>query len=205
MKKLFFILCLIVCAHSAATELPSQAESSVEQLVRIMMSNTKRWDQCPSILAEKRNPNDYQEVYNLATKHPKLLKGIIHDGRTFAMLCIQRGYADVLERLINEDYPVDITTPCNLYANPDEPETTVLHILFLEVSKVRKFKDCHSEDYIERITGLTKLIINKDPSLLDMPVKKAPTARSQAIFLWRNLGDLIPRDLPQSANDNSVK
>lgn len=107
MKTLFFIACFIACATIL---LPSQAESSAEQLVRIMISNTNIKDQIPYILTMKRNPNDYQDVYNLAIKNPKLLKGIIHDGQTFAMLCVQRGYADVLERLINEDYLVDLAT-----------------------------------------------------------------------------------------------
>lgn len=203
MKKLFFIACFIACANSATTELPSQAESSVKQLIRIMMSNNTK-DKPPYILTKERNPNDYQDVYNLAIKHPKLLKGIIHDGRTFAMLCLQRGYADVLERLINEDCLVDLATPCNLNG-PHNPQTTVLHKLFSEVSKLRNFKDFHSEDYIAGIIELTKLVIKKYPALLDIPVKNARTARNDAIFLWRNLGDLIPRDLRQSANDNSVK
>lgn len=203
MKKLFFIAGFIACANIAITLLPSQAESSVQQLVRIMMSSTNTEDQVPYILTKKRHPNDYQNVYNLVIKHPKLLKGIIHDGRTFAMLCVQRGYADVLARLINEDYPVDLITPCNLYG-PHEPQTTVLHRLLSEVWKLRKFKDIYSEDYTECITGLTKLIIDKYPGLLDTPVNRARTAGNNAIFLW-GLYDLIPRDLPQSANDNSAK
>lgn len=190
MKKLFFIACVTI----ATTLLSSQSESSVEQLVRIMMSDTN--DSCPYNLTMRRNPNDYQNVYNLATKHPELLKGIIHNGKTFAILCVQRGYADVLERLINENRLVDLATPCNS-CGPHEPQTTVLHELFREVSGFRRFKNVWPEDYVARITELTKLIINKYPDLLDIPVNRADTARDRAIF-WGNLYDLIPRNLPQS-------
>lgn len=194
MKKLFFIAYLIACTHTAIASRSSQANNPVEQFVRIMMSNTNPEDQIPYFLTKKRNSNDYQDVYNLATKHPKLLKGIIHDGQTFAMLCVQRGHADVLERLINEGYPVDLTTPC--LDESRECQTTVLHNLLGQVWQVRLIKESYSEDYSARITGLTKLIINKYPDLLDIPVNKARTARSKA--LERNLYDLIPRNIPQS-------
>ena len=198
MKKLFFIAYFITCATTAATILSSQAESPVEQLVRIMLSNTNPKDKCSYVLARERKPNDYQDVYNLATKYQKLLKGIIHDGRTFAMLCVEKGHADVLARLINEDYLVDLATPCNVWG-PHEPQTTVLHKLLSEVWKLRSFKDLYSEEYIARISELTKLIINKYPDLLDIPVNRARTARNEALSRCGGayIGDLIPpRDLP---------
>lgn len=204
MKKLFFIAWFIVCATSATLLLPSQAGSPVEQLIHIMMSNA-RCD-CPYTLAEKRNPNDYQDVYNLAKKHQKLLKGIIHNGRTFAMLCIERGYADVLERLLNDGCLVDLATPCNLFGF-HEPQTTVLHQLLREVSKLRRFKKYYPECYIARITALIELIINKYPDLVDVPVNRARTVRQEVLCTLDNVGDLIhsatSRNLP--ANDNSVK
>ena len=126
-----------------------------------------------------------------------MLKGIIHDGQTFAMLCVQRGYADILERLINENCPVDLATPCNL-CGPHEPQTTVLHKLLAQVSTLRVLKSIYPEDYITHITGLTKLIINKYPELLDMPVNRERTARKQALFHHGNINDLIPNNLPQS-------
>lgn len=165
-----------------------QAESPVEQCVRIMMSNR---DECPYTLRKKRNPNDYQDIYNLTIKYPELLKGIIHDGDTFAMFCVKRGYADILERLINENSSIDLTTPCSVYF-PEEPQTTVLHKLLREVSKMRAFGDVYSEDYITHITELTKLVIDKYPDLLDMPVNKAKTARQQ-IYMQDNVSDLIYR------------
>lgn len=196
MKKLFFIACVAI----ATTLLSSQSVSPVEQLVRIMKSTAedKRYT-APCNLARERNPNDYQDVYNLVTKHPELLKGIIYDGRTFAFLCVERGYADVLERLINEGSPVDLATPC-YECGPHEPQTTVLHELFREVAGFRICKNAFPEDYVVRITELTKLIINKYPDLLDIPVYRNRTARDQARF-WGDCGglyDLIPRNLPQS-------
>lgn len=175
-----------------------QAESPVEQCVRIMMSNR---DECPYTLRKKRNLNDYQDIYNLAIKHPVLLKGIIHDGQSFAMLCVKRGHADVLERLINENSSVDLATPCSLYF-PEEPQTTVLHQLLREVSKMRTFRDVYSEDYIAHITELTKLVIDKYPDLLDMPINKAKTAR-HTIYMQDNVSDLTCRNF--SPNDNSIK
>ena len=41
MKKLFFIACFIAYVNSAAPLFPSQADSSAEQLVRIMMSDAE--------------------------------------------------------------------------------------------------------------------------------------------------------------------
>jgi hypothetical protein len=190
MKKSFFIPCFVLYITSVTALLLSHTESSVEQLTRIMMSNTKH--QIPHLLTKERSPNDYQDIYDLATKHQELLKGIIYDGQTFAMLCVKRGYADVLERLINEDCFVDLATPCYLYGI-DEPETTVLHQLFFEVGKARRWKQekFYSEDYTERITALTKLIISKHPNLLDIPLKNEMTAGNYAIF-HHNLYDLVP-------------
>lgn len=192
MKK-FFIAGFISGASIATISLPSaKSANPIEQCVQIMVSNADP-DEVPYYLMQKRSPHDYQDVYNLVTQHPKLLKGIIHDGKTFAMLCVQRGYADVLERLINENYPVDLATPCNVWG-PHEPETTVLHELLGQVWQIRFFKDAFSEDYSKCITRLTKLIINEYPDLLDLSVNGANTARSKAIY--RQLYDLIPRDLP---------
>lgn len=189
MKKLFFLACFIAYASTGVSLASSQEEGSADQLIRIMMKtkgNIPAYD-----LTRDRNPNDYQNVYNLAIKYPQLLKGIIHDGRTFAMLCVERGYADVLERLINEDHPVDLATPCNLLG-PNEPQTTVLHRLISEVSKTR-FCKFYSEDYATRITALTKLIINRYPDLLDMRVKGTRSAGFWALEL--HLNDLIPPHL----------
>jgi hypothetical protein len=176
--------------------LSSKADSPVEQIIRIMISNTEkhlsRYD-----LEKKRNSNDHQNVYTLATQHRQLLKGIIHNERTFAMLCVERGYNDVLARLIDEDYPVDLTTACYLIG-PHECQTTVLHELFAQVSTLRRFREHFPQDYIERITALTKLIINKYPGLLDTPVNRARTVRQEVEFSWSdcNLRNLIPpRDL----------
>lgn len=185
MKKLFFIACFIASSTGASLA-SSQEEGSAEQLIRIMMKT--KGDIPAYDLTSDRNPNDYQNVYNLAIKYPQLLKGIIHDGRTFAMLCVERGYADVLERLINEDYPVDLATPCNLYGL-NEPQTTVLHRLISEVAKVRLCK-YYPEDYATPITTLTKLIINRYPDLLDMHVKGTRSAGFWALEL--HLYDLIP-------------
>ncbi len=187
MKKLFFIAYLIACTNIATVLISAQTESSVEQLVRIMMSGTNTKDVPAALLAKKRSPDDYQDVYDLVTKHPKLLKGIIHDHRTFAMLCVQRGYSDLLACLIKKGLPVDLATPCNLIGL-DEPQTTVLHILLSEVWKLRKF-NCYSEEYTACITKLTKLIIKKYPELLDMPVYRSRTAGMHAH--GRGLFDLI--------------
>ncbi len=198
---LLFMACFIAYANIATTSCQPQAESPVEQLVRIMISDT---DCKPSgckdryTLAEKRNPNDYQDVYDLATEHSELLQGIIHNERTFAMLCVERGYADVLARLINKSYPVDLATPCYLYG-PSEPQTAVLSILFYTFNALHKFKGWPPEDYSTLITRLTKLIINKYPDLLDIELDRARTPRQEAEFL--ELGDLIPSDLPQSAKN----
>ncbi|MCC7414950.1 MAG: ankyrin repeat domain-containing protein [Epsilonproteobacteria bacterium] len=153
-----------------------------------MVPRTK--DEHPYTLAQNRNPHDYENVYTLATEHPTLLSGIIHKEQTFAMLCVKGGYADVLERLINEGRPVDLATPCNL-DGPHEPQTTVLHELLHHVFMLRTFKTSYLEAYTEKITGLTRLIIKKDPGLLDVPVKKARTARQKVISLL-DLHGLIP-------------
>jgi len=190
MKKLFFISWFIVCITIATGLLPSQTDDSVEKLVHIMVSGANTKDLPSSILMERRNPNDYQDVYDLVIKNPTLLKGIIHDGRTFAMLCVKRGHPDLLERLIAEGHPVDLATPCNLIG-PHEPQTTVLHELFGENCKLRGFsKSCYPEEYIALITRLTKLIINKYPQLLDVPIDRNRTARQQASF-W-DVDYLIP-------------
>ena len=106
------------------------------------------------------------------------------------MLCVKRGYSDLLTRLINEDCPIDLTTPCNL-CGPHEPQTTVLHALFSAILSMGWFKKLYPEDYIERITELTKLIIKKYPDLLDMEIDREKTARHYAWY-W-GLGYLIPR------------
>src|SRR3972149_5634184 len=180
MKNCFFIALFIVCVNIVTASCQLQAKSSVEQLVHIMIRDTK--DDSPYLLTKNRNPSDYQDVYNLATKHPKLLNGIIHDGQTFAMLCVKRGYADLLASLIKEGYPVDLATPC-YECGPDNPQTTVLHIVFRQIMIPGGnyfIRNCFPEDYIASIEELAKLIINKCPDLLDAPLNRAPTARSRA-------------------------
>ena len=149
----------------------------VEQLVRIMMRDAKHKDHYN--LFKYRKPNDYQALYNLVITHPELMQGIIHDGRTFAMLCVERGYADLLVRIINENWPIDFATPCNMYG-PHEPQTTVLHRLFGQMRSMGWFKDGFPEDYVATITELTKLIINKYPNLLDIKIYREQTARARA-------------------------
>jgi len=192
MKNLFFIACFMLCATSAMAFF-SSGKDATEQLVRIMMSNTK--DRKPYLLEKNRNPSDYHNVYNLAIKNPKLLKGIVHDEKTFAMLCITSGYADVLERLITEDYGVDLTTPCQLYSWSSST-SVVLDQLLYEVSKLRESKD-YPEDYSARIRRLTKLIINKYPDLLDTVRKRQHLDRNRQ--LNDILYDLFPRGLPQTS------
>jgi len=195
MKKLFFISWFIVCITAATGLLHSQTDDSVEKLVHIMVSGDTTKDLPSSLLMGRRNPNDYQDVYDLVIKNPTLLKGIIHDGQTLAMLCVKRGYPDLLERLIVEEHPVDLATPCNLI-DPDEPQTTVLHALLGQYWTVSGFlSSSYSEEYIELIKRLTKLILNKYPQLLDVRIDRNRTARQQAFF-W-GLGYLIPSDLPQ--------
>jgi hypothetical protein len=163
-------------------------KSRVDQLVHIMIRDSKH--ESPYNLSKERNPNDYQDVYNLVIKHPELMQGIIQDGRTFAMLCVERGYADLLARLINENCPIDLAKPCNM-CGPHNPQTTVLHRLFSQVRSMSRFKNAFPEDYIAGITNLTKLIINKYPDLLDIEVDREQTAREFARF-WE-VSYLIPR------------
>jgi hypothetical protein len=140
----------------------------------------KRSDPDPDTLMKDRDANNPQLLYNLVTEYPELLQGIVHAGQTFALLCVNRGYADVLTRLINEDYPVDLATPCELYG-PTEPQTCVLKQLLFEVKKVRLCKECYTKVYEEIITDLTKLIIKKYPNLLDLSLRKAETPRQEII------------------------
>lgn len=173
---------------SAGTALSQlQVKSPVEQLVDIMMRDTK--NESPYTLLNERTPNDYQAVYVLVLKHPELLQGIIHDGQTFALLCVKRGYTDLLTRLINENSPVDLTTPCRV-CGPENPETTVLHALFGQVRSMQWFQTTFPEDYIEDIKELTKLIINKRPDLLDMEIDRGKTARQFAYS--SEVGHLVP-------------
>lgn len=188
MKKLFFIALFMVCANIVTASYQLQAKSSVELLVRIMIRDSKH--ESPYNLSKERNPNDYQDVYDLVINHPELMQGIIQDGRTFAMLCVERGYADLLAQLINENCPIDLATPCNM-CGPHEPQTTVLHRLFGQIRSMSWFKNAFPEDYIEGITELTKLIIKKYPDLLDMKIDREQTARQYA---WScELAYLIPR------------
>lgn len=179
MKKLFFIALFIVYANVVTVSCQIQTKN-VEQLVHIMMRETEH--NSPYNLLKERTPGDYQAVYDLAIKNPELLQGIIYDGQTFAMLCIKRGYADLLTRLIHENCSIDFNTPCNLYS-PDEPQTTVLHELFGQIHSMKRFKDCFPKDYIEDITELTKLIIKNNPDLLDMKIERQKTARNYAWLL----------------------
>lgn len=150
-------------------------KNPIGRVVRIMTRNANQ--DTPSLLFRDRNPHDYQDVYNLAINHPELMQGIIKDGRTFAMLCVERGYSDLLARLINENYPVDLTTPCTL-DGPENPQTTILHILFREGHDWYWLKK--PADYKASVTELIKLIINKYPDLLDMKLDRQCTARQCA-------------------------
>lgn len=163
-----------------------QAKSPAEQLVKIMMQDTEV--ESPYNLLKRRTFDDYQVVYDLVLMYPELLQGIIHDGQTFALLCIQRGYSDLLTSLINENLPVDLTTPCNL-CGLENPQTTVLHVLFGQIQTMQLFEKFYPEDYINGITELTKLIINKCPDLLDMKIDREKTARESARYY--NLDHLI--------------
>jgi hypothetical protein len=187
MKKLFFIALFIVCANTVTASCQLQAKSSVEQLVHIMIRDTKH--DSPCILSEEKTPDEYQAVYDLVIKHPELMQGIIHNGRTFAMLCVERGYADLLAHLINMNHPIDFATPCNM-CGLHNPQTTVLHKLFGQVRSMGWFKNAFPEDYREEIADLTKLIIKKYPDLLDMKIDREPTARERARE-W-NVDYLIP-------------
>lgn len=175
MRKITLIAIFIASVNITTSFLMSQTKSPIERLVEIMTANP---GDTPSLLFAERKPQDSQDIYDLATEHQELLKGVIHDKRTFAMLCVHRGYADVLERLINEGYPVDLATPCNLFG-PNNPQTTTLHEL---LSAVRGFRACYfaapPEDYKTSIIKLAKLIIEKYPDLLDAPVHLQDTARS---------------------------
>ena len=188
MKKLFFIALFIVCANTVTASCKLQAKNSVEQLVHIMIRDTKH--DSPCILSEEKTPDEYQAVYDLVIKHPELMQGIIHNGRTFAMLCVERGYADLLAHLINMNHPIDLATPCNM-CGLHNPQTTVLHKLFGQVRSMGWFKNAFPEDYREEIADLTKLIIKKYPDLLDMKIDREPTARERARE-W-NVDYLIPR------------
>ena len=187
MKKLFFIALFIVCANTVTASCQLQAKSSVEQLVHIMTRDTK--NDSPCILSEEKTPDDYQAVYDLVIKHPELMQGIIHNGRTFAMLCVERGYADLLAHLINMNRPIDLATPCNM-CGLHNPQTTVLHQLFAQIRSMDWFKNAFPKDYSEGIADLTKLIIKKYPDLLDMEIDREPTARKRARE-W-NVDYLIP-------------
>ena len=177
MKKLFFIAFFSICANIFTASSQLQAKSSDEQLADIMIRDTNH--DSPYNLLKERTPSDYQAVYDLVIMHPELLQGIIYNGQTFAMLCVKRGYTDLLAHLINESYPIDFTTPCNLYG-PHNPQTTVLHQLFGQIRSFGWFKGAFPDDYIEDITELTKLIINKYPDLLDMEIDREQTARQRA-------------------------
>ena len=185
MKKSLIFVLILACVINTA-----KPKSPVEQVVRIMMRDANH--EAPSLLFKHRSPNDYQEVYDLVIKHPELMQGIIQDGRTFAMLCVERGYADLLARLINENCLIDLATPCNM-CGPHNPQTTVLHNLFGQVRSMNLYwlKNAFPEDYIASIAELTKLIINKYPDLLDIEVDREQTARECARD-W-NVAYLIPR------------
>ena len=191
MKKLFFIALIFCYANIAVASYQPQPKSSVEQLVHIMIQDSD--ESAPSIYFRDKTPDDYQAVYDLVKKHPELLQGIIYNGQSFAMLCIKRGYSDLLMHLINEGCLVDLTTPCNL-CGLHNPQTTVLHELFGQLRSMNWYwlRSAFPEDYIEHITDLTKLIIKTFPELLDMKLGRGvETARQCAVSY--NLGYLIPR------------
>jgi hypothetical protein len=116
-----WMLCL---AAFSTLVCPLQAESSIDQLVEIMILENApgRDNDCPYHLFIFRDLNRSQCVYDLVTKHPELLQGILYNGQTFAMICANRGCWDVLERLFFEDFPLDFAKSCELFG-PYEPHT----------------------------------------------------------------------------------
>ncbi len=175
--------------NADAISLQLQSKSPVEQLVHIMMMHDTE-NKAPYTLLNERTPNDYQAVYNLAVKNPELRQGIIHNGQTFALLCVNRGYFDLLTHLINEGFEVDFTTPCRL-CGIENPQTTILHVLFGQIRQTQWFTSLFPEDYIKGIKELIKLIINECPGLLDLDIDREVTARKRA---WNyNLAYLIPK------------
>ena len=202
MKKVFFFTSVIVYVLIATPLFPSKAESPVEQLVGIMVPNPTssrdEWQEGLGKLILNRNPEDYERVYELATKYPELLSGIVYNRGTLAMLCIKRGYLDLLECLIDQGYPVDLATPCYLLGF-DNPPTTVLYELIIRIWFIRNHSwFCNNQAINESIIRLTKLIIRNNPDLLDITFPRTWSPRQK--IQENDLNDLIPPELRQNAN-----
>lgn len=178
-KNTFMILALLLQANLSFASDLGQQKSPIERIASIMMCDTDH--KVPYQLFKHRDPHHYQELYELVTQHPELMQGIILDGRTFAMLCVQRGYTDLLARLINENYSIDVAMPCYLYGL-ENPQTTVLHQLFGQFRSMTFsfLKDAFPKEYIADINDLIQLIISKYPELLDMNIDREPSARMRA-------------------------
>lgn len=169
----------------------TQTESPTQQLARIMrLSDDQRSAPIFYQCIRDRDPNEAQRLYTLVIEHPELLQGVVYDGQTFSMLCVQRGYLDLFERLLNEDAPMDLTTPMKLNG-PKEPSTSTLNQLIKYLRGVVLFRSMYPEEYIEKMFALTKLTIKKHPNLLDLPLERSRTARQQLIN--DNLSSLIPK------------
>lgn len=204
MKKVFILFAgIIICVLNTTPLFPSKAESPVEQLVSIMVPNQTssryEWVDRTDILI---NRNDYDRVYEIATKYPELLKGYVYtkdaNKGTFAMLCIKRGYVNLLECLINEGYPVDLATPCYLLG-PDNPPTTVLYELIVNIGLRRQCSFVYqNRAFDESAIRLAKLIIQNNPDVLDITFHRAGSPRDK--IREYGLGNLIPPDLRQNAN-----
>ena len=205
MKKVFYFLSVIVCVLIATPLFPSKAESPVEQLVDIMVPNAASsrniWDDSLELLISDRNSGDYERVYELVTKYPELLSGVIYNEGTLAMLCIRRGYLDVLERLIDQGYSVDLATPCYLLGF-DNPPHTVLYELVFQIAFRRNhswlFQSQEAVNVTENIIRLAKLIIRNNPDLLDLTFPRSWSPRER--IRMDGGKDLIPPELQQKPN-----
>ncbi len=144
----------------------------------------------------QQRATDYA-IYNHVVRHPELLQRVIKKDprQTFAMICLNTGRHCLLQEILEQNYTVDLTTPCEKRSRFNKHRTliksTVLTSLFhqLDPSFVQ---DKHSWKIVNT-RRLAQVIIQRHPELLNITEDNGISPRNLATQLG------LSRLLPQQA------